>query len=141
MGSKPLPFAGTDLAGKPVSLAQYKGKVILVDFWATWCGPCVGEVPNVVAAYNKYHAKGFDIVGVSLDQPGDTAKITAFAKSHQMPWRQIHDTKAANASIARAYGVHFIPFTMLVGRDGKIAAIGARGEDLAPAVAKALAGN
>lgn len=138
-GAAPLPFSGTDLAGKPVSLAAYKGKVVLIDFWATWCGPCVAELPNVIKAYNKYHAQGFDIIGVSLDNAPDRAKLQKFIKDHQMPWRQIFDGKGWEAANAKAWGVQSIPFTVLLGKDGKIAAVGARGPALEPAIKAALA--
>ncbi|MEP6755174.1 MAG: TlpA disulfide reductase family protein, partial [Chthonomonadales bacterium] len=137
-GAKPLPIKGKDLSGAPVTLAQFKGKVLLVDFWATWCGPCVAELPNVIAAYNKFHAKGFEVLGVSLDQENSLGKVKAFIKSHKMPWQQIYDGKYWQAANAVAYGVQSIPFTLLIGRDGKIAAVGARGGELAPAIAKAL---
>jgi outer membrane lipoprotein-sorting protein/peroxiredoxin len=139
VGAVPLPISGKDLLGKPVSLTQYKGRVVLIDFWATWCGPCVAELPNVISAYNKYKAKGFDVLGISLDREGDRGKLTSFIKEHKMPWRQIYDGRFWQAANAKAYGVQSIPFTVLIGRDGKIAAVGARGEALAPAVEKALA--
>jgi outer membrane lipoprotein-sorting protein/peroxiredoxin len=139
VGAAPLPFSGTDLQGKPVRLDAYRGKVVLIDFWATWCGPCVAEVPTVVGVYNKYRGQGFDIIGVSLDEAGDKAKLTSFAESHKMPWRQIYDGKGWQSALAQAYGVQAIPFTLLVGRDGKIAAVSPRGEDLEPAVKAALA--
>ena len=137
-GASPFPLTGVDLEGKTVSLDQFEGKVLLIDFWAVWCGPCVGEMPNVVAAYNKYHADGFEIIGVSLDPLSDRTKLETFVGDHKMPWRQIFDGKFWSAENAVAYGVHSIPFTVLVGRDGKIAAVSARGPDLAPAVEAAL---
>lgn len=138
VGAAPLAIAGKDLDGKAVSLDQYKGKVLLLDFWATWCGPCVAELPNVVSAYGKYHAKGFEIVGISLDQPNAKEKVTKFAHDNKMPWRQIYDGKYWQADNAVAFGIQAIPFTLLIGKDGKIAAVGARGEALAPAIEAAL---
>lgn len=138
VGAVPLAISGMDLDGKTVMLAQYKGKVVLLDFWATWCGPCVEELPNVVAAYNKYHAKGFDVVGISLDRENAKDKVVKFIHENKMPWRQIYDGKYWEAANAKAYGIHSIPFTLLIGADGKIAAVGARGEDLAPAIEAAL---
>ncbi|MDQ2799243.1 MAG: TlpA family protein disulfide reductase, partial [Armatimonadota bacterium] len=138
-GASPIAFTAKDLSGRPVSLAQYKGKVVLLDFWATWCGPCVGELPNVVAAYNKFHPKGFDVLGISLDNAGDHDPVLAFTKEHHMPWRQVYDGGGWQSKTATLYSIHSIPFTLLIGRDGKIAAVGARGSALAPAVKAALA--
>jgi thiol-disulfide isomerase/thioredoxin len=137
-GAMPLPITGKDMLGKAVSLDQFRGKVLLLDFWATWCGPCVAELPNVVAAYGKYHGKGFEVVGISLDQPDSRDKLIKFTQDNKMPWQQIYDGKYWEASNATAYGVSGIPFTVLVGRDGKIAAVDARGNALAPAIEAAL---
>ena len=139
VGAAPLPLKGSDMDGKPISLDQYKGKVVLLDFWATWCGPCVGELPNVTAAYQKYHGSGFEIIGISLDKANATDKLRAFTQSHGMPWRQIYDGKSGNPVNAITYGVRAIPFTVLIGRDGKVAALSVRGPALAPAVEAALA--
>ena len=138
-GAKPFTLAAKDLSGKPLSLAQYKGKVVLMDFWATWCGPCVGEMPNAIAAYKKYHAQGFDIVGISLDQ--SRPALTAFITKNKMPWRQVFDGKGWNSAVPRQYGVTAIPFGLLIGRDGKIAALDVRGPALTAAIQKALANN
>ncbi len=134
-------FSVKDLAGKPLSVANYKGKVVLVDFWATWCGPCVQEMPNVIAAYGKYHDKGFEIIGVSLDDDADKGrdKLTAFITQNKMPWVQYYDGKHWQTDLAVKYGVHQIPTSYLLDGTGKIIALSPRGPDLAPAIEKALA--
>lgn len=137
VGAAPLAIDNvSDLENKPLRLDQYRGKVVLLDFWATWCGPCVAEMPNIVAAYNKYKGQGFDIIGVSLDE--DRAVFSAFIKNHKLSWRQVFDGKGAESALRRLYGVQAIPFTVLIGRDGKIAALGAYGSALEPAIRAAL---
>jgi thiol-disulfide isomerase/thioredoxin len=135
----PFPdFAGKDLAGKPLSVGNYKGKVVLVDFWATWCGPCRAELPNVIATYKKYHSQGFEIIGVSLDSDRD--KLDAFLKKQDgMTWAQYFDGLGWQNKLAAKYGVQAIPFTILVGKDGKIIGTDLRGETLVSAVAAAVA--
>jgi len=126
----------TAVDGTPVDLSKMRGKVVLVDFWATWCPPCRGEVPNVVAAYQKYHDKGFEIVGVSLDQDKDA--LLAFTKEHAMVWPQYFDGKGWDNSVSKSFGIDSIPAMWLVGKDGKLITTNAR-EDLAGNVEKALA--
>ncbi len=138
-GARPFPIQANDLAGKPLTLSQYKGKVVLLDFWATWCGPCVQELPNVAAPYKTYRGRGFEIVGISLDRPGQQPALAAFVRENKISWRQIYDEKG---SLARRYGVQAIPFTLLIGRDGRIAAVNPRGAAaLDEAVRSALAGK
>ena len=135
----PFPdFTEKDLDGKPISVAALKGKVVLVDFWATWCGPCRGELPNVIATYQKHHANGFEIIGVSLDSDRDTLD-TFLKQTDGMTWPQFFDGQGWHNKLAVKYGVESIPFDVLVGPDGKIIGTSLRGEELEDAVANALA--
>lgn len=136
-GSKFPEFAEKDTAGKPLSIASFKGKVLLIDFWATWCGPCVAELPNVLAAYEKHHKKGFEIIGISLDQ--DEAALKNFTKTKKMPWQQFFDGKGWENTLAVKYGIKSIPATYLIDGGGKIIGKNLRGDDLSKAVAEALA--
>ncbi len=111
--------------GEEVSLEEYKGKVTLIDFWASWCGPCRKENPNVVKMYNKYKAKGFEIIGVSLDRKKD-AWVKAIAKDG-LTWQHVSDLKGWKNVVAQAYSVSSIPHTVLVDREGKIIARNLRG--------------
>jgi peroxiredoxin len=137
VGSKFPDFEEKDLAGKPISVSNYKGKVVLVDFWATWCGPCVNELPNVLKAYEKYHPQGFEIVGISLDS--DQERLANFIKNRKMGWQQFFDGKGWGNKLAGKYGVNSIPATYLLDSDGKIVAKDLRGEALEAQLAKMLA--
>ncbi len=137
VGSKFPDFAEKDLDGKPLSIAGYKGKVLLVDFWATWCGPCVKELPNVLSAYEKHHKSGFDVVGISLDS--SEQKLKDFITSKKMPWRQYFDGKGWESKLGGQYGVKSIPATYLLDGTGTIIGKDLRGDDLEKAVAEALA--
>ncbi len=138
-GAAPFAFKAQDLEGKEVSLDDYRGRALLIDFWATWCGPCIAEVPALRAVYEKYKAQGFEVLGVSLDDEDTQAGVPAFVKRNKMNWRHICDGQGWATPIARQYGVRSIPFTVLVGRDGKIAAVNVRGAALDAAVREALA--
>jgi thiol-disulfide isomerase/thioredoxin len=129
-------FEEKDLEGNPLSLSKFKGKVILVDFWATWCGPCIAELPNVLKAYEKYHDKGFEIVGISLDS--EKEKLTAFIKKNKMPWPQYFDGKGWQSKLGEKYGITAIPATFLLDKDGKLLAKDLRGDALDKAVEQAL---
>lgn len=135
-GSFPHAFSVRDIGNKPHSIAAYKGKVLLLDFWATWCGPCVEEMPNVLAAYRKHRKAGFEVLGISLDE--DRPSLVDFVKTNHIPWPQTYSGKGWQDSLVAKYRVKAIPFTLLIGRDGKIAAVNPRGEELESAVAAAL---
>lgn len=126
---KPAPdFASNDAKGKPVSLASFKGKYVLLDFWASWCGPCRLENPNIVKAYHKFHDKGFDIFGVSLD---DTMADWLLAiKKDGLNWTQVSDLKGWQNDAASLYGVKGIPMNFLIDKNGIIVAKGLRGDEL-----------
>jgi peroxiredoxin len=137
VGAKFPDFTEKDVNGKSFSLADQKGKVVLIDFWATWCGPCRAELPNVLETYKKFHPKGFEILGISLDS--DQSKLQDFVKSKEMTWQQFFDGKGWENKLAQQYGVQSIPATYLVDGQGIIIAKDLRGDDLAAAVEKALA--
>ncbi|HEV3121637.1 MAG TPA: TlpA disulfide reductase family protein [Isosphaeraceae bacterium] len=133
---KPAPaLAVKDIGGQPLRLDQFKGKYVLVDFWATWCAPCVAELPNLQAVYSKYHPAGFDVVGVSLDESPDA--LTDFAKSRKIPWRQVHNS-TSGADLVEAFGVTTIPATFLVDPEGTIVRLELRGPALEQTVSKLL---
>jgi len=136
VGAKFPEFNEKGVDGKPLSLADYKGKAVLIDFWATWCPPCRAEIPNVVAAYKKYHSRGFEVIGVSLDQDQD--QLLSYTKGHDMAWRQFFDGQGWQNKLAVRYGIQSIPATYLLDTNGIILASDVRGEALNQALTRAL---
>lgn len=128
IGSKAPDFTLNDINGNPVSLSSFKGKYTLIDFWASWCGPCRVENPNVVKAYHAYKSKGFEILGVSLDEKKD--KWEQAIKHDNLDWPQVSDLKGWESSVAALYEVRAIPMNFLLDKDGKIIAKSLRGEQL-----------
>jgi thiol-disulfide isomerase/thioredoxin len=122
---KPLPIKFTAVDGREIDLSKMQGKVVLVDFWATWCGPCVAEVPNVVKAYEKLHPKGFEIVGISFDADKDA--LSKFVAAKEMTWAQYFDGKRWENKIGRQYGINSIPAMWLVDKKGLLRDMNARG--------------
>ena len=135
--NKPAPdFQGTDLMGETLSLAQYRGQVVLLDFWATWCGPCIAEMPNVKRTYEKYKDQKFQIVGISLDN--STAPLEAYIEKEGIAWRQYLDS---GGRVSLLYNVRAIPSTFLIDGAGIIRKVNLRGYALESAVADLVREN
>ncbi len=114
-------FRLKDAEDKPVSLSSLKGKVVLIDFWASWCGPCRESIPGVIKLYNKFHAAGFEVLGVSLDD--NKAKWLKAVKKFHINYLQVNDPGGWQSAVAALYGVDAIPATFLLDKSGKIVAI------------------
>jgi thiol-disulfide isomerase/thioredoxin len=133
----PMEIKGTLLNKQPFDQKTLAGKVVLVDFWATWCGPCVAEIPNVLEQYEKYHDKGFEVVGISLDQ--DRQALEKFITDQKVPWPILFEESEGDGwqhPLATYYGISGIPTVILIGRDGNVITLNARGERLGEELAK-----
>lgn len=130
IGAMAMDFTQNDQNGKPVKLSDFKGKYVLVDFWASWCGPCRSENPNVVAAYQKYKDKNFTVLGVSLDRPDAKAQWLKAIADDKLTWTQVSDLKYWQNEVAVQYGIQSIPANFLIDPTGKIIAKGLREEAL-----------
>lgn len=137
---KPMEISGTLLNGEPVDWESYRGKVVLVDFWATWCAPCRAEIPNVLEMYEAYHDKGFDVLGVSLDATPEAAE--KYVADNKLPWSSIfpknEDEREWSNPLVGYYGISGIPTAILVGKDGKVVNMNARGPVLGEELEKLL---
>jgi peroxiredoxin len=130
IGKAAFPFSQPDTSGNVISLSSFRGKYVLVDFWASWCGPCRRENPNVQAAFNKFKEKGFTVLGVSLDKENDKDKWLEAIRKDNLPWTQVSDLKGWNNEVARQYAIESIPQNFLLDPNGIIIARNLRGEKL-----------
>lgn len=136
VGAMAPDFTQNDPDGKPIKLSDFHGKYLLVDFWASWCGPCRAENPNVVAAYNKYKNKNFTILGVSLDK--EKAAWLKGIQDDKLTWTHVSDVKYWDNEVAKLYGVRSIPANLLLDKTGKIVGRNLRGDKLQEALAKLM---
>lgn len=134
VGSTAPDFIATTLGDAKIKLSDFRGKIVLIDFWATWCAPCVAELPNVTKAYEQFADKGLVVISISFDKDAATAR--KFARGKQMTWPQIWADGGDKSDLAKLYNVSGIPATFLIGPDGKVVAKDLRGDKLLASVRK-----
>ena len=130
IGQTALDFTQSDTLGKPVALSSLRGKYLLLDFWASWCGPCRAENPNLVAAFNKYREKGFQVLSVSLDRPDAKERWIQAIHDDHLDWTHVSDLQFWNNAVAKQYGIQAIPQNLLLDPQGKIIAKNLQGKNL-----------
>ena len=139
VGKKAIDFNVKDLDGNDLSLEEYRGNVILLDFWAVWCAPCIAEMPNVKQVYEKYREENFQIIGISLDQSRD--KLVGYLEKEGITWPQVFDGNGWQNQVAKIYGIRAIPQMYLIDGEGVIRKSDVRGHALEPAVAELVREN
>ena len=141
VGSTPK-IEGTVFGGQPLDWSKYQGKVVLIDFWATWCPHCIEEMPDVKQIYDQYHDQGFEVIGVSLDD--DKKALTDFLDKKQLPWTTLFDDDPSKqgwegAAMTKPFAIEELPTMIMIDRSGKVVSISARGDALPKLVGKLIA--